>query len=305
MIYVLDSDDAYIEGLEKAGIEVEKGSLGYSLDSPLCVSIDKPPHEADAFVYNLTKPACYDRDNWGPGGNSNRKCTVVKKIDSSKLYYRTRASGPTEERARYQLVHGAQIKNIMQDSPFSVSDILKAIAQGGVPLIVFLNSEHVEHAEYDFIDWLDIELSCSITTANQISIPEVVRNNYPLLEAMSTGQLEFEMPLRVKCSTIKPKYSTPALGTPVTVVANRVNDILCQFVTAERAEGAVLLAMSSIVMAWLAPEKLSSVLSVPPPPESPLLLPPPHPAVLMKNRIRANNDNLFFMIPPLVSMIRI
>lgn len=60
MIYVLDSEQDYIDGLKEKGIETKVGSLGYTIHKPRIVSLPLAPNEADAIVYNLTNPACYD-----------------------------------------------------------------------------------------------------------------------------------------------------------------------------------------------------------------------------------------------------
>lgn len=229
MIYVFDVEHSYVTSLKKAGLDIEIGYFGYCADAPLLVSIEKPPHEAKAFIYNLTKPACFDRSDWGVGGNSNYDCKIVKNPDDSVIHIGS-SSSHIETYPRFQLISNSQIEHIRHKSKFGIGDVLKAVFEGGVPLIIFLNPEHAKHAPHRLIDWLDIDIQCSLTTANKVFIPQNILSSYPFLGKINTDVLPFTMPLRVKCTKFSKSYSAKKINAPVTVVTNNVNDIFCQFI---------------------------------------------------------------------------
>ncbi len=229
MIYVFDADPDYVTGLKNAGIDAEAGSFGHSMHRPLEVFIDKPPHESNAFVYNLTKPVCYDYFERLQNRNTNDD---VYKLAISPIedYYKHHSSGDSKERPRFQLIPRTSFDNSGYRSKFGIKDVMKAVSDGGIPLIVFLNPEHARHAYPKFIDWLGANVECSKTTANEVFVPETILSAYPRLAELNKGSLAFKMPMAVKCTPISKDYYSPHISAPTTVITNRVNDVFCQFI---------------------------------------------------------------------------
>jgi hypothetical protein len=181
-ILCIDSEQTFVQSLQKAGHSVRSEELGYRSGSAHIVT---PPREVDAIFFNLEKPACFDRLKWG-----TLNTTFKAHIESSPtdaLFKRGDQMIP-----QYQLITYNQI-NTMQ-SPFVKNDIVNAIKVNGRPLFIFMNAVYMKHV-YSDPNFLDIKLNYMRTEASTFTVYSAFSSVMPLL---FTGEHSVKLPIMFK-----------------------------------------------------------------------------------------------------------
>jgi hypothetical protein len=229
-VYCIDADDDFCAGLESSGLKTVKGSLGYRYEEALIRTLPYPPHESDVMMYNLRSPACYDALWWGPGRNDNYNCEVVKlERDAHRLFHR---SGKEKKYSQYKLVSEMQIsRGGIGLSSFDGNDILKAVKEGGLPLVYFLNPSFLIHVSNYLPRWFDMTVNISPTLANDFDLPDYFSESFPgSLSKIGKGVLQFLLPIRFRIDNVPANES----GTKVVLTklaVNRVGDILAALIS--------------------------------------------------------------------------
>ena len=228
-VYCIDAEDEFSAGLEQNALTVIRGSLGYRYDQALIRNLPHPPHECDVIVYNLCKPACYDVRSWGPGRNDNYHCEVVKlERDRDGLFHH---KGKERVYSQYRIVTETQISRpgFSVSSSFEVTDILRAVTQGGVPLVYFLNPVFLENVSSYLPLWLQMTVNISPTVANEFDLANVSENFSESLSKIGKGNLDFQRPVRflIDKAEVADKASQIIV---IKLALNRVGDTLAALI---------------------------------------------------------------------------
>ncbi len=215
-ILCIDCDRAFLLGLETAGYHVHKGSFGYG---SALRHLAHPPHECDVIVVNLTKPICYDNELWGKG-NDNFRFEPVSLPTDERIVSRY-LHGPQESYPRYRLVHEGQLSRRFSPSKFQQSDVLRAVQEGAVPLLLFLNSAWTRHTTPDsFPNLFGLEWRIEETIANRVTIKGELARIFPEL-----GEgIPLCLPLMSKLARGPFRYGDRGELTGVETVVNAVGD---------------------------------------------------------------------------------
>ena len=215
-VYCLDCENNFSDSLKKQGFDIKTGSIGYSRSHGQVLYVQEPPNECDIMVFNLTDPACFDKDKWGPGGgNDNFKCKIEDKIDRS-MYVSGGSWGNGKRYPRFQIVHDGHIYK--DSSVFNYNDLQKAIFDGGVDCIFYLNPVFMFHSLYSIPDWLNIEFDTNITKVNKWKINNDMLRIYEGFSEIGKGALEFLMPFEYKLKVNR------ASGEAVNLITNNINE---------------------------------------------------------------------------------
>jgi hypothetical protein len=132
-VLCLDTEPATIEAIRAKGHSVAVGNLGYRtgmFEQP------HPPHEFEAIICDLKKPACFDGTHWGPGANNNTQCKIVEK-PTDQMILQSGSSVP-----RFKLIQGQQIKTLGRAN-FDGHAVLNAVIRGGSHVFLMYNPEWV------------------------------------------------------------------------------------------------------------------------------------------------------------------
>ena len=175
-ILCIDTGSTTSEALLAAGHGVFAGTLGYTDKQPRLAT---PPHEVDLVICDLTRPACYDSNWWGPGRNDNFQCTVVP---DPPIAWKRIADG--REVPRYQIVHRSQMLTVPPHT-FGAGDVHRAVSRAGVPLLFMLNPEWQAHVSYDSPDVSGLVWRFAPTTAERIEVLSHWRPPFPSLRGKS------------------------------------------------------------------------------------------------------------------------
>lgn len=183
----LDTEPETIEALRSIGHAVFTGEMGYRTGNR---KVAVPPHEVDALIFDLKKPACFDRLKWGPyGGNDNFKCTIVPSPTPEQILI---SGKPTP---RYVVIYDSQIENERRPRPagtFGPYDVYRAVYVAGTPAIIFLNPEWVAHVDKQSPNILGVMWEFERTSACQVETAPAFREVVPEVE----GPLAWVRPLR-------------------------------------------------------------------------------------------------------------
>lgn len=191
-VYCLDCESDFMDTLKNCGFDIQKESLGYRLGIR---SINEPPNECDVMVFNLIKPGYFDMDAWAHG-NDNFRCTLVQKIDQS-MYVSGGRFGDGCKYPRFKLIKESQMTEAA-NSTFNYSHIQKAISDGGIDCIYYLNPCFMFHSLYDTPHWIGLRFSTYITKARKWNISDRALRICSSLDKMGKGDLEFISPIEFK-----------------------------------------------------------------------------------------------------------
>lgn len=230
-VLCLDTEPETAKALRSARHTVDEGLIGYRngrFKQPY------PPHEYDAVVSDLIKPACYDADWWGPHKNDNMHCKIVEK-PTEKYIRRDGQLTP-----KFKLIHSGQIVQVGSHN-FTGADVLSAVRKAGTNAFLFLNPEWIRHLSYEFPDWLHLGFQLERTVANvvhstkalQLVLPEFgtdISFKLPLRYFVTYGPLFGTHDGRPRC--IRDKNTTTCGDTPL--VLNSVDQAFCRAAKFER-----------------------------------------------------------------------
>jgi len=180
-ILCIDTDAATALALMAAGHEVFAGTLGYTDGQP---RLAMPPHEVDLIVCDLRSPACYDSDWWGPGRNDNTRYKIVANPPVAWKEIR----GQTYP--RFPIIHEGQMHG-REPGSFGPTEINRAIAKAGVPFVLMLNPEWLQHVSYSSPDFANISWHFGLTKADRIDVAPPLITKFPEIEQ----SLHFARPL--------------------------------------------------------------------------------------------------------------
>ncbi len=173
-IIFIDTEPDVVRRVKAAGHEVFDVSMGYRTGKRNFTY--PPPNEVDLIVSDLRQPACFDRDDWGPGGrNNNFECEILPqgKINN-KFYVRD-----GRRRAAHGMILESQLGPQIPGA-FGAREIARAIVEASVPFLIFLNPEWLSRTE-TFPGWLEAKWSFAPTTATQVKISEPLTTLFPEL----------------------------------------------------------------------------------------------------------------------------
>lgn len=193
IIYCLDCETDFTKSLEKYSFDIISGSLGYKSG---VTRLTEAPNECDFFVFNLTKPGFFDMKDWGPdGGNDNFRCKLVDKVDKS-MYIHSGGLGGARRYPRFQLIQESQMHR--SGSTFDYEDLQKAISEGGIDCIYYLNPIFMFHSLYDTPDWIGFRFSTDLTKAKRWNMDENALKICDSLRIIGSGDLELCSPIEFK-----------------------------------------------------------------------------------------------------------
>src|SRR5271170_5666369 len=120
-VLCIDTEPETVADLRAGGHEVFEGSMGFRSGARYQ---PHPPHEFDAILCDLHKPACYDSAWWGPHKNDNNHCKLV---DNPQVGWRV-ANG--RRRPTFPLIQRSQMQSA-HVGHFSGQTIVDAILKAG------------------------------------------------------------------------------------------------------------------------------------------------------------------------------
>jgi len=113
---------------------------------------------------------------------------------------------------------------------FDGTDILKAVAQGGVPLVYFLNPEFLAHVSNYLPLWLQMTVNISATIANEYNLPDLTDNFSKSLSKIGSGHLDYRRPIKIRIDKISGRDKAPQIIL-INLALNRVGDILATLIS--------------------------------------------------------------------------
>ncbi len=219
-ILCIDTDTATAEALKAAGHSVSVGSLGYTDGRPRLAT---PPHEVDLIFCDLREPACFDIDYWGPGRNDNFHCTIVKK--PSVVWQKING----EDVPRFRMIQRTQMGAAPPRS-FGADDVYRAISKAGVPFILMLNPDWLNHhVRWEPLDLCGLIWRFAPTRAERIEIREPLRSAFPEIEAENRLARPLLYEIREGPSSRATLKPDPAV-TSHAVVTNTIGQVFGQVV---------------------------------------------------------------------------
>jgi hypothetical protein len=220
-ILCLDTEPETIADIRAKGHDVAVGNLGYRTG---IFQQPHPPHEFEIIICDLKKPACYDAMNWGPGGNDNYQCTIVKST-TDETYTQSGSSVP-----RYKLVHGKQIREIGPKN-FDGHAVLNAVVQAGSHVLLMYNPEWARHVSWSFPNFAGLSWTPIKTIANKaIILP-------PLESILSKTTTPPQITFPIQYSMSQPYARAEALKASIKthpLVTNTVGEHFGQLVTTSK-----------------------------------------------------------------------
>ena len=214
-VLCLDTEPQTIEALRSGGNTVAVGNLGYRTG---IFSQPHPPHEFEAIICDLTKPACYDSRAWGPGQNDNFHCEIVDK-PTDETYIQSGSSVP-----RYKLIHGKQIREGTGPN-FDGHAVLNAVVRAGAHAFLMYNPEWVRHLSWSFPNFVGLSWTASKTVANRI----IVQKPLDALIPNRAHQFPFSLPLSFSMARAYPRAEAFKGSIEFrALVTNSVDDIFGQ-----------------------------------------------------------------------------
>lgn len=200
IVYCLDCETEFKDALKKHGFGIHSASLGYA--KGVCY-INEPPNESDIIVFNLVKPGYFDMNDWGPGGgNDNFRCTLVDKVNKS-MYISAGRFGSGTKHPRFKLIQESQIQ-VAGNSTFNYGHIQKAICDGGIDCIFYLNPCFMFHCLYDTPHWVGLRFETDITKSSRWSISDEAIKICSQISEIGKGVLELSSPIEFKLLSLIP-----------------------------------------------------------------------------------------------------
>lgn len=207
-------------------------------------NVSVPPHEVDAVIFDLKKPACFDRLKWGPyGGYDNFRCTIVPSPTDEQYLI----AGSSTPHPQYVLIYDSQIENERRPRPastFGPYDVYRAVETAGRPVIVFLNPEWVARVDALSPNIFGVMWEFERTIALQIETAAAFREVVPEIEEPLAWvrPLRFAVVREPRVRSILPFYSpqlSPKAFQDLPIVTNMIGQTFG--VIAEFGEGRVFL----------------------------------------------------------------
>jgi diguanylate cyclase (GGDEF)-like protein len=220
-ILCIDTEPETASRLKDAGHSVFEASMGYRTgkrDFPF-----PPPNEMNLIVCDLRHPACFDSRDWGPSGsNDNFRCRVLPHEQVNNTFYVTGGL----RRAQHQMIHETQLGKPIPGT-FGPGEIKRAIVEGGVPFLLFLNEEWLGRVG-EIPNWLDVKWSFLPTVATEVGVVEPL----PTLLPEMGREVKFKLAIQHRIGKgplfglTPPRFSTDT----VPIVTNNIGDVFGQFV---------------------------------------------------------------------------
>ena len=223
IVYCLDCETEFRDALKGYGFGIHSASLGYT--KGVCY-INEPPNESDIIVFNLVKPGYFDMNDWGPnGGNDNFRCTLVDKVNKS-MYVSGGRFGSGTKHPRFKLIQESQIQ-VAGNSTFNYGHIQKAIFDGGIDCIFYLNPCFMFHCLYDTPRWVGLTFETDVTKSNRWNINEDAIKIYNQISEIGKDVLEFSSPIEFKLLSLRLNSSGHASKTSkIDLLTTNVNESL-------------------------------------------------------------------------------
>ena len=179
-ILCIDTQRDTIEALQRTGATVRSVEMGYQTGRRY---IGVAPHESDMMVCDLLSPACFDGSKWGPGLNDNHQCTIVppEAVTYERRYIQRQGSMKVETEPKYRLIQEWQIQSRSVGSPFQPADVFKAISDGGIPFLLFVNHEWAAHLG-DFPNFVNLVWRLGATQAEAVTLKPPLKELIPELD---------------------------------------------------------------------------------------------------------------------------
>jgi len=229
-ILCVDTEPETGQRLKDAGYAVFEVSMGYrtgkrNFSFP-------PPNEMNLIVCDLKRPACFDAQDWGPSGsNDNYRCRIIcheEVVNTFSVINNRRL-------ARRRVIYETQLGKPIPGT-FGPKEVNRAIVEGGVPFLLFLNEEWLAHIQ-EFPNWLDVKWSFLPTAATVVEIAEPLPTLLP--EVGREINLKLALQHRIEEGPLfrqtPPHFPTMAKA----IVSNNIGDVFGQFV--KMGEGSVWL----------------------------------------------------------------
>jgi hypothetical protein len=218
-ILCVDTEPETTQGLKDAGYTVFEVSMGYRTGKR---AFPFPaPNEVHLILCDLRRPACFDSRDWGPtGGNDNFRCRVVPPGQIDNSFYLTNG----RRRARFKVIQETQLGKPTPGT-FGPKEVNRAIAEGGVPFLLFLNEEWLKRTE-EFPNWLDVRWAFLPTVATEVTISEPLQTLLPEVGR----EIKFKLAIQHRIEhgpsfgRMPPRFQT----STVAVVGNNVGDVFGQ-----------------------------------------------------------------------------
>jgi hypothetical protein len=233
-ILCIDSSAKTIRSLTAAGHTVHVGTVGVTNGTP---NLQNAPHEVDLIVCDLVAPACFDSLSWGPGGNDNYHATIVP--TPKEEYYRRDG----DLHPRYKIIQPGQMAKLARHT-FGPKDVLTAVEKGGVPAVLFLNQEWVQHVDYSAPNIFGVSWRFNPTNAKRVEFAPELRD---LIGDALVGCVTTPIKFAVSLGAFRAEgYSgTPSLCPHKPLVTNAIGDVFGQRVLLDRGSMWILPAFSN------------------------------------------------------------
>jgi hypothetical protein len=220
-ILCVDTEPETGQRLKDAGYAVFEVSMGYrtgkrNFSFP-------PPNEMNLIVCDLKRPACFDAKDWGPSGsNDNYRCRIIRHEEAVNTF----SAINNRRLARYRVIYETQLGKPIPGA-FGPKEVNRAIVEGGVPFLLFLNEEWLAHIQ-EFPNWFDVKWSFLPTAATEVEIAEPLPTLLP--EVGREIKLKLALQHRIEKGPLfgqrSPRFPTVAKA----IVSNNIGDVFGQFV---------------------------------------------------------------------------
>ena len=222
MAYVIsiDTEPETVNALRAEGHTVDLGDFGYRTGRQ---NLFAPPHESDLLICDLRRPACFNATNWGPNGlNDNFRCKIEKSINND-MYRDTNG----QLRPVYELIKPSHIGK-GPPGTFGPNDIFKAIDQGGVPMLIFLNPEWMRHIAYSSPNFFEIFWRFERTKATKLELTPVFKDAFP------EGQDYIKLALPLEFHITETRASSGKQFSNFALVKNVISQVFGEVILLER-----------------------------------------------------------------------
>ncbi len=219
-ILCIDTEPEITQRLKETGFTVFNVSMGYRTGQR---AFSFPaPNEVNLIVCDLRRPACFDSRDWGPGKNSNFGCKIVpyEQVNNS-FYVRDK-----RRIAQHSVIYETQLAKQIPGT-FGSEDVKRAIVEGGIPFLLFLNEEWLNRIQI-FPNWFGVNWSFVRTSATQVDIAKELTNLLPELG----NEIRFKLAIQNRIEK-GPLFGFPAPTYPTSVVSlvrNNIGDSFGQLV---------------------------------------------------------------------------
>lgn len=212
-VLCIDTEPSTVQFIQAAGHEVVAEEVGYRTGVP---SLSTPPHEVDAIVCDLRRPACYDSVDWGPGRNSNYQCRILKEVPIFQF-----PDGPRGP--RYRIIEATQFPKLA-GAMFGPSDLLRAVGEAGIPIFFFLNPEWLSHVASESPNFFGIRWRFKRTKATEFSVAK------PLTKLLSKfgSRVKFRTPVLYEITHAPGFVEKPVFAQWFPLITNQVNQVFGQ-----------------------------------------------------------------------------